>query len=511
MASRPEERPGRRPERGELRPRRLPLGPTRRRFGYERRLRLLLWSLSAPLFTLAAALLFHSHASAGLSLLTAAALLLLWALLQSWLAEQFLKPLQTLSNVVAALREGDYSFRARGGRRGDALGDLALEINALANDLQSERLASLESAALVRRVLDVLEAPVLAFDERGFLRLLNPAGTRLLRVRLPQHALGRHAGALGVAHLLTARDEQVATVSFGGEREINATQWMVRRSRFREHGIPHVLLLLSDVSVALRQEEQEAWRRLIRVLGHEINNSLTPIKSLAGSLRSMLAAGVAGHLEAAEFDRPLEVIEERAESLNRFLSAYRQLAQLPPPHRQPVSLGVLLHQLAPLETRLPVHIEGGPELTVLADRDQLAQAVVNLLRNGAEAALENTDRSPTLSLAWSTVTLIEGSVEKTNAVIRLRDSGLGIANPGNLFVPFYTTKQGGTGTGLALVKQIMEAHGGIVTLTNQPEGGTEAQLRLPLENVQQHEQHHQQQNRADSTGPVIAPVAAVRP
>ena len=469
MASRPERTSG------SLTPslrKRLPRGRSRRLLGYERRLRLTLWALSLPLFALAAVLLLRSRAAAVTWLLTAFTLVVAWAILQSWLADQLLKPLQTLSNVVAALREQDYSFRARGGRRGDSLGDLALEINALAGDLQAERLASLESAALVRRVLAVLEAPVLAFDERGILRLLNPAGTRLLRVRTPEQALGRHAAALGIEHLLTAKDEQVTTIGNTAGPNPGGTQWMVRSSRFREHGVPHILLLLSDVSTALRQEEQEAWRRLIRVLGHEINNSLTPIKSLAGSLRGMLASSAPAGPEAAEFDRPLAVIEERAESLNRFLNAYRQLAQLPPPRREPLPLGALLRQLAQLETRLPVQLEDGPELVVLADRDQLAQAIINLLRNAAEAALENHARSPALSLCWAT--------NGTEAVIRIHDSGLGIANPSNLFVPFYTTKQNGTGIGLALVKQIAEAHRGAVTITNHEDGGAVAELRLPL-------------------------------
>ena len=477
MASPPELPPRRR--------QRLPLGRRRGRLSYERRLRLTLWAFSTPLFALVAVQLFYARASVSAWLLTAFTVAVAWALLQSWIAEQLLKPLQTLSNVVAALREQDYSFRARGGRRGDALGDLALEINALAGELQAERLASLESAALVQRVLGVLEAPVLAFDERGVLRLLNPAGARLLRVRSPLQALGRHAAALGIEHLLTIEDEQVTTIHAGAGQGVStvqssaaqssaagqwsgAAQWMVRRSRFRQYGIPHILLLLSDVSTALRQEEQEAWRRLIRVLGHEINNSLTPIKSLAGSLRGMLANGT----PPAEFDRPLEVIEERAESLNRFLSAYRQLAQLPPPRPELLPLGALLRQLAHLETRLPVLLEDGPELVVMADRDQLAQAIINLLRNAAEAALANRTRPPALSLSWS--------VEGAEAVIRIHDSGLGIANPSNLFVPFYTTKEQGTGIGLALVKQIVEAHRGGVTLTNHKDGGAVAELRLPL-------------------------------
>ena len=449
----------------ESRPRqRLPLRRGGRRLGYERRMRIALWLLGAPLFLLAVMLLLHLGARAVGLAIAIIPLVLLWAMLQAWLADQMLRPLQTLANVVAALREGDYSFRARGGRRGDALGDLALEVNALANALQTERLASLESAALVRRVLASIDAPVLAFDMSGFLRLLNPAGARLLRHAGAQPALGQHARDLGLTHLLVAIDEQVTTVHSEGI----PTQWVVRRSRFREGGVPHHLLLLSDVSVVLRQEERQAWQRLIRVLGHEINNSLTPIKSLAGTLRGMAADG----FSPAEFDRPLAIIEERAESLHRFLAAYRVLAQLPPPNRQRFALHDLLRQLAPLEMRVPVRVQPGPNLLLLADKDQIAQAVLNLLRNGAEAALDNDAQPPQVELTWAAAA--------DWAVIRVRDSGLGVANPGNLFVPFYTTKQAGTGIGLVLVKQIAEAHQGAVALRSAESGGAIAELRLPL-------------------------------
>ncbi len=456
MASRPESHPVSRP--GPRR--RLPLGRRGRRLGYARRLRILLALLALPFFACVVFLLRSVDATGPVTVAVLLLTALGWALLHVSLVDQFLRPLQTLANVVAALREDDYSFRARGARRGDALGDLALEINALAADLQRERTASLESAALVRKVLQVLQAPVLAFDEAGLLRLLNPAGAALLSTSPAQPALGQHAGTLGIAGLLDASDEQVARVA--------GRQWMVRRSQFREGGVPHRLFLLSDVSAALREEERQAWQRLIRVLGHEINNSLTPIKSLAGSLRGLARQGA----PTQEFDRPLEIIEDRADSLNRFLTAYRQLAQLPPVRRVPLALGPLLEQLATLETRVPVVVKPGPSARVLADKDQLSQALINLLRNAAEAALENMSAAPMVQLRWS--------CDGGEAVIAIHDSGLGIANPSNLFVPFYTTKSSGTGIGLLLVKQIAEAHGGSVSLRNHPGGGAEAEFRIAL-------------------------------
>ncbi len=439
---------------------RLPLGRSGRRIGYGRRLRLLLALLSLPLFACVLWLLQSLSANGTVTLIALLFTALSWAWLEASVANHFLRPLQTLSNVVAALRESDYSFRARGARRGDPLGDLALEINALAADLQRERVASIESAALVQRILQVLQAPVLAFDEDGVLRWLNPAAATLLLASPQRPAIRQHAKALGIAGLLDAKDGQVAGVA--------GRQWMVRRSRFREGGVPHELFLLSDVSAALREEERQAWGRLIRVLGHEINNSLTPIKSLAGSLRELARRGASTH----EFDRPLEIIEDRADSLNRFLTAYRQWAQLPPPQRVPLALGPLLEQIAGLEARVPVLLSPGPPVHILADRDQLSQALINLLRNAVEAALENTTAPPTVQLRW----FCDGS----DAVISIRDSGLGIANPSNLFVPFYTTKESGTGIGLVLVKAIIEAHGGSVCLQNHSAGGAEGELRVLL-------------------------------
>ncbi len=394
---------------------------------------------------------------------TLAALLfttIVWGWLQASIADHFLRPLQTLANVVAALRENDYSFRARGARRGDPLGNLALEINALAADLQRERVASLESAALVRTILQVPQAPVLAFDEGDFPRWLNPAAANLLLAFTQRPASRQHASAHGIAGLLEANDEQVTSIA--------GKQWMVRRSRFHGGGIPHELFLLSDVSAALREEERQAWQRLVRVLGHEINNSLTPIKSLAGSLRGLALRGASTHV----FDRPLQIIEDRADSLNRFLTAYRQLAQLPTPRRGPSALSPFLEQLARLESNVPVLLGPGPSVYILADRDQLSQALINQLRNAADAALQNTAAAPTVQLQWS--------CDGNEAVISVHDSGLGNRQPVQLVCALLHNKGKRTGIGLVLVKQIIEAHGGSVCLRNHSAGGAGGALRLAL-------------------------------
>src|SRR3981189_2201440 len=330
---------------------RVPLGKSGRRLSFERRLRLWLYLLGLPMALLCWLLLRQYSVDPLEQCFILLALVLGWMFAVSILMEQIVRPLQTLANVVAALREDDYSFRARGGQRSDALGDLALEINRLAATLQGRRSGALEAMALVERVMRSMQSPVLAFDPEGRLRLLNAAGERAFGLR-GQTALGNSALQLRLEELLHVGDDEVISLSRGQQ----PVRWVVKRTSFRLRGIPHTLLVLSDVSAALREEERLAWERLIRVLGHEINNSLTPIKSIAGSLRGRLAAlnDVSG--EKADFERGLEVIENRSESLNRFLQASRQLIGLPAPKFSAVSLAALVEHVAQLERRVAVTV-----------------------------------------------------------------------------------------------------------------------------------------------------------
>jgi nitrogen fixation/metabolism regulation signal transduction histidine kinase len=273
-------------------------------------------------------------------------------------------------------------------------------------------------------------------------------------------------------YLLDTGDDDL--LSLGGAQQ--AARWVVKRTSFRLRGVPHTLLVLSDVSAALREEERIAWERLIRVLGHEINNSLTPIKSIAGSLRARLASSHSAQDEGGDFERGLEVIENRAESLNRFLQAYRQLMGLPAPKLAPVSLAALVERVARLETRVRVAVTSTLDVTLTVDADHIQQALINLTRNAAEAALSPDalgEDAPHVEIAWECVV---GEV-----LISILDNGPGLTNAGNLFVPFYTTKPTGTGIGLVLAQQIAQAHRGSVQLANRTDGqnGCRAELRLP--------------------------------
>jgi two-component system nitrogen regulation sensor histidine kinase NtrY len=468
---------------------RLPLGRSRRQLSFERWLRLWLYLMGLPAFALIALELEQHHVDSSIQWIALPSVAIAWIFVVSLLLEQIIRPLQTLANVVAALREDDYSFRARGGRRNDAMGDLALEINALAGMLQVQRVGAMEAMALVERVMMSMQSPVLAFDPDGRLKLLNTAAERAFNLG-QQSAQARptakqNTSKADLDRLLRAEDNDLLSLSNAQQ----SARWVVKRTSFRLRGIPHALFVLSDVSEALREEERLAWERLIRVLGHEINNSLTPIKSIAGSLRSRLTSMTNHPEEEDDFARGLEVIEDRAESLNRFLQAYRELMGLPAPRLEPVSLAAIVKQVAKLETRLAVSVTGTSDVTLLADPDQLAQALINLVRNAAEASLSPDARimgasrnghqggavqsAPCVQIGWE--------IGPSEAVINIVDNGPGLTNAGNLFVPFYTTKPGGTGIGLVLAQQIALAHSGSVQLVNRTDGhGCKACMRLPL-------------------------------
>jgi len=471
---------------------RLPLGRGRQRLSFERRLRLWLYLMGLPTLALVALELNQHHIDSSIQWIALPSLAVGWLFLVSLVLEHIIRPLQTLANVVAALREDDYSFRARGARRNDAMGDLALEINALASMLQVQRVGAMEAMALVERVMKSMQSPVLAFDPDGRLKLLNAAAERAfnLHAQNASHRPGAQprSGKVDLERLLRAEDNDLLSLANSQQ----SARWVVKRTSFRLRGVPHILFVLSDVSEALREEERLAWERLIRVLGHEINNSLTPIKSIAGSLRGRIASVSSGGNEAEErddFARGLEVIEDRAESLNRFLQAYRELMGLPAPKRQPISLNAVVRRVAQLETRVPVTVVSGLDVTILADPDQLSQALINLVRNAAEASLspdaldaasrnggggkELSGSMPSVEIAWESV--------GDEVLVKILDNGPGLTNADNLFVPFYTTKPGGTGIGLVLAQQIALGHSGSVQLVNRTDRhGCMACLRLPI-------------------------------
>jgi nitrogen fixation/metabolism regulation signal transduction histidine kinase len=388
------------------------------------------------------------------------------AILALWVRSIFARRLRTMGSVLASFRDGDFSVRARLGR-GDTLFDEVLgEVNLLGTTLREHRLGELEAWTLLRKVMAEVDVVVLAFDEEGRVRLANESAARVLGTRSAA-LIGETAERLGLADLLEGEVPRAVRDSVA----LGVGPWELRRGQFRLSGQLHTLLVVSDVSGALREQERDAWKRLIRVMGHEINNSLAPIQSISGHLLHTLALAERPPDWEDDAASGLSVIGRRAVALGRFMTAYAELARLPRPKLAPVDVAGWVRRTALLEQRLRVEIVRGPDVTILGDADQLDQLLINLLKNAVDATLEA--KRGGVRVRWSTtVRLLELVVE---------DDGPGVEEATNLFVPFFTTKSGGTGVGLVLVRQIAEAHGGDVTLrTREGASGAEARVRLPL-------------------------------
>jgi nitrogen fixation/metabolism regulation signal transduction histidine kinase len=443
------------------------MSATRRRgwLSHERRVLLTALLAGLPAVVVALALLSTGDYAPRTVLTLATLILACWLGLSFSLRSRVVYPLQTLANLLAGLREGDASVRARHARPDDALGEVMLEANELAETLHEQRLDALEATSLLRKVMEEIDVAVFTFDGAHRLRLINRAGERLLG-RAAERVLGATAEQIGLGSCLAGPAPRVSAFAFPGA----VGRWEIHRTSFRQGGLPHQLLVLTDVSRPLREEERQAWQRLMRVLGHEINNSLAPIKSIAGSLVRLFQRPQLPGDWREDADRGLEVIAARADSLSRFTASYARLARLPSPRLEPLDIGALVRRVAGLETRLPVVVEAGAGVIIPGDGDQLEQLLINLVHNAVDAALETHGE---VRVSWS--------VESGHVEVVVEDEGPGLAQTSNLFVPFFTTKPGGSGIGLVLSLQIAEGHGGTLTLANrQDRSGCRAVLRVPV-------------------------------
>ena len=441
---------------------------------YEQRIQLLALAAGLPGSAIALILLWTGGYTSRTTWTLGILIVSLWLGFAFSLRHRVVFSLQTLSNLLAALREEDFSVRGRDARRDDAMGEVMIEVNALSETLREQRLGALEATALLRTVMEEIDLAIFTFDNETKLRLVNRAGERLLGRPL-ERLLGFTAAELGLRGCLEGDAARTMELAFPG----GSGRWGMRRGSFRQAGLPHHLVVLSDLSRTLRDEERQAWQRLIRVMGHELNNSLAPIQSVAQSLEGALQGFGRGDASqpaapSAELIDDMRqgfgIIRSRTEALGRFMAAYSRLARLPAPKLAPMEVRPWITRVVKLETRVKLNLEEGPDVTISGDADQLEHLLINLVHNAADAVL---DSGKGASVGWAR--------QDSQLHVWVIDDGPGIQNTANVFVPFFTTKPGGTGIGLALSRQIAEAHGGTLTLQNRRDArGCEARLKLPL-------------------------------
>lgn len=368
---------------------------------------------------------------------------------------------ERIAGLIHGVRDGEYGLRSRPER--GSFGRTLAAVNTLAADLAGMQRAGIESDALLGKLLSGLDLALFVFDPGDRVIGANPAAGRLLGY--PAEALsGRHADELGLAGWLAAPVPLRESRHFPG----GDGPWEIRVARFRRGGRPHRLLVVTDLSQALREEERRAWRGLIRVLAHETSNSLGPIQSTADTLARRLGKADLDEVTRAAVLSGLDLVERRSKSLSEFIHRYADLARLPAPQPRTVDLAQLLNRIASLERRLVVATAGPEHVTVEADPTQLEQALINLVKNAVDAALEIGGG---VQMRWSE--------HAEGTLIEIIDEGPGLPDSENLFVPFFTTKPGGSGIGLVLARQIVDAHGGSLSLANREDGrGTVARLRI---------------------------------
>ncbi|MBL4631293.1 MAG: GHKL domain-containing protein [Paraglaciecola sp.] len=379
--------------------------------------------------------------------------------------------IRTLANIIESMIDGDYSLRGRE-QDNQAFQELLTLVNNLADTLALSKIEAKQSRQLLERIMQQMDAMVLAVDEQGRVVMANNSAQKLLSIDMSQAAkIFLHDLAIGKIINIA----QSGIINFE-QPQLKGEHFLFKES-FLSDGKQHQLFLITSAQRLLLEKERKSWQSLLRVLSHEMNNSLTPISSVSQSMKQKLQD------ENKDLNREslltgVDIIHERASSLSSFIASYSQLSHLPEPNKSHFALQGLINNCAALFSDCCiVFTDDGIEIEqvkVNADKAQLEQVFINLFKNAQEAMQAVTCANDT-----DKVITVFCKTDEKHLHIHICDSGIGIANQENLFVPFYSTKPQGSGIGLTLCKQILFNHGGFLALSNKKMAqGAEAVISL---------------------------------
>jgi two-component system nitrogen regulation sensor histidine kinase NtrY len=407
------------------------------------------------------------------TLTTVVLVMLIW--LPWYLHIRLIEPLRSISNAVLSLKDGDFSINLDQNQHQGILQQTAVGLNQLTEQLYNTRTDAAETHELLKKVLRQIDVAVLTFNSEFLLMGINDRGLQLLRQSRTQ-VIGQSAEALGLAHCLEGSEGRTEVLDLIAPQGV----WQMRRSNFREKGKNHILLTLADLTAVMRQQELSAWQRMMRVLRHEISNSLAPVQSYAQTISWLIEQQPLPDNWLSESREGLEVIVGRTKALTQLMNQHQALTDLPKPQLAQVAMTDLLKKAIKLQTQCPVNLSGDNEqlatIIVEVDGEQINQLLLNLLKNAGEAMAEKPGEPP-IEISW---TISQAQDNQSYILLHIDDQGPGLASFDNLFVPFYTTKPNGSGIGLALCRQIAGAHQGFLHLKNRDCGGCRATLSLPV-------------------------------
>lgn len=363
-----------------------------------------------------------------------------------------------VSNVLESLSNGDFTSTLTHGDTNSAWSELQFEVNRLAKKLHNQRISSVESDNILDKLIEEFDIPLLVIDRSDALVNINQAGTALFSLSKGE-LLGLSYHQLRLAPLAEAKGGSLVEFTFPRR----SGRWEVKRNVFRKSGSRLTLLLLNDLSRTLREEERRAWQRMLRVISHELNNSLSSITSIAETLRDN-----SHKLSPKQMHKSMDIIAERGYQLQKFTESYSQLAKLPEPEIEIIDLPVLITKCCDVVVgRFDIC---QTPLTIKADNSQMQQLFINIIKNAREASPHDA----VVSINWAE--------NHYGVQVNVLDNGTGLLSCENIFVPFYTTKPGGNGIGLYLCKQIAENHNGTLTLKNRHDAqGCVVSLWLPTD------------------------------